>query len=431
MRAIVLWVSLLAAQDLAEQSLHGKQAMAEHRYAEAAAIYQNMADALPDNAGLRLNLGLALFSLGEYSESIPALEKSTQLEPKLQPAWLLLGLCYQKQHDPAHAITPLRQAVTLNPADKTARFELADAYFSTRQTKLASEQFEAAARLDPKNAKALLGLGITYLELYADALHGAHLAAQKRWAEAFMLYRGALADSPSLPGAHAGLAKVYRETGHSKWAAVEGALEKRPHPSYSDQVEDVEKRLRQLGDRTELHEFLARLSETVGSRAEAAQEWKQAARLAPEDRRIQGPLARALWRNREYDEARPVLEQLARDEPRAAEWNYLLGDLLYREQQSDAALTYLMASVRMDPGNLAARAVLGRVYMQLGRMEEAIPQIEAAIDSDEDGSLHYQLGLAYRRLGRADEARVMFDRQRALASRVATVPEIAPPLGGR
>ena len=191
-------------------------------------------------------------------------------------------------------------------------------------------------------------------------------------------------------------------------------------------MENIEKRLRQLGDRAELHEFVARLRETQGSRAEAAQEWKMAARLAPEDRRLQGPLARALWRNREYDEARPMLERLVREEPRSSEWNYVLGDLLYREERSEEALRLLEAAVRLEPGNLAARSVLGRVYMQLGRPAEAVPQIEAALGTDEDGSLHYQLALAYRRLGRPEEARVMLERQ-GVSAGGGTAPEIAPP----
>lgn len=122
MRAILFWAALLAAQDLTELSRMGKQAMAERRYADAAAIYEKMTAAMPDNAGLRLNMGLALFSSGDFSGSVAALEKCTRLDPKMQKAWLLLGFSYQKQHQPDRAIPPLRSALDLDPADTLARF---------------------------------------------------------------------------------------------------------------------------------------------------------------------------------------------------------------------------------------------------------------------------------------------------------------------
>jgi superkiller protein 3 len=420
MRGILLWAGLLLAQDLTQLSQQGKQAMAERRYGDAAAIFRQMADAMPENAGLRLNVGLAEFSRGEYAEAAAALDKSTRLDPKLQAAWFLLGLTYQRMQDPAHAVYPLKKAAALDPADKSARFELADAYLSTQQPKLAAAEFEAASRLDPRNAKVLLGLGVAYLELYGDALHAAHLEDQKRWAEAFVLYRKALAASPWLPGAHAAVARIYRETGHANWAAAEAVPEK--HPFFGEQVDGVEKRLRQLGESAELHEFLARLREAQQSRAEAAQEWRLAARLAQQERRLQGPLARALWRNREYDEAKPILEGLVRSDPRSPEWNYELGDLLYRTEQFEAALPYLEAAA-----TLPARAIAGRIYLQLGHTEKAIPYLEQALRTDDDGTLHYQLGIAYRRLGRADDARAMFELQRAIAGRETPSPRIDPP----
>ena len=50
------------------------------------------------------------------------------------------------------------------------------------------------------------------------------------------------------------------------------------------------------------------------------------------------------------------------------------------------------------------RAVLGRAYVEAGQAERGIPHLEAALPSDEDGSIHFQLARAYRETGRADQA---------------------------
>src|SRR5260370_34765353 len=48
--------------DLAGKSQRARQAMTDARYEEAARLYSELIDKLPQNAGLRMNLGLALHS---------------------------------------------------------------------------------------------------------------------------------------------------------------------------------------------------------------------------------------------------------------------------------------------------------------------------------------------------------------------------------
>ena len=52
----------------------------------------------------------------------------------------------------------------------------------------------------------------------------------------------------------------------------------------------------------------------------------------------------------------------------------------------------------------AARAGLADCYAAMGELEKAAMEMQRALPSDIDGSLHYRLGRWYRKLGREREA---------------------------
>ena len=60
--------------------------------------------------------------------------------------------------------------------------------------------------------------------------------------------------------------------------------------------------------------------------------------------------------------------------------------------------------VRRDPKLLPAQAALGRAYAEAGDMAKAIAPLQAALETDQDGSLHYLLARAYRATGRSELA---------------------------
>ncbi len=72
------------------------QALASGRYSQAVKLYREMAAQLPDNPGIRFNLGLALEKEGHPTAAIPELERATRGQPDFAPAWFLLGLAYQQ-----------------------------------------------------------------------------------------------------------------------------------------------------------------------------------------------------------------------------------------------------------------------------------------------------------------------------------------------
>ena len=77
-----------------EQSERGKQLMAEQKFEAAASVYRSLAQAVPDNPGLLLNLGMALHLAGHSRQAIAPLTNAIKLDSSILPAWLFLGASY-------------------------------------------------------------------------------------------------------------------------------------------------------------------------------------------------------------------------------------------------------------------------------------------------------------------------------------------------
>src|SRR5713226_8352886 len=82
---------LAQSDDLAVKSQRSMEFMAEGKFVEAIPLYRELNQAVLNNPGLMLNLGMALHMAGDDRESIPQLEAAVKLDPKLAPAWLFLG----------------------------------------------------------------------------------------------------------------------------------------------------------------------------------------------------------------------------------------------------------------------------------------------------------------------------------------------------
>jgi predicted Zn-dependent protease len=196
--------------------------------------------------------------------------------------------------------------------------------------------------------------------------------------------------------------------------------------SYSALAYEAFLKLAELPDGPEIHEVRAEAHQLAGRHADAVQEWRAAVRLAPGDARVEAGLASALVTARDYGAARPLLERLLNQNPTSIDLNLQLGRVLVEQQSGEQALAYLSKAA----GRLEARALLGRVLLQLGRPAEAIPHLLGALPDDTDGSLHYQLAMAYRRTGDEQRAKRAIEEQQKMIARTKGVPaenEITPP----
>ena len=475
--AIALAVSLVLpslvaspqSADLRAKSERGKQAMAAGKYEEAVTVYADLARALPSDAGVLMNLGMAQSMAGRPRDAITTLERAVQLKPSLHPAWLFLGTAYLETRQAGNAVRPLVKAVETDPASQKARRMLADAYLTLERFDEADRQLQKLTELDPNDAAAWYAVGHSHETQARRAFDGlGHLAAespyeyflsaevlatQEKFEQAITNYRAALKRLPALrQEALERIAEITQETGSEKEAAqARRELSGLPPPdcvrekascefhaaryratiaavrgrkdaeayfwrirAHNELALEAFSRLEQLPPSAESHQFRGLMFRNQGRQQESIDELKRAQALVPDDPRIQRELATSYYLNRDYESAERLFERLLKLEPKSAELQFMYGDTLLQAQKPETAIAHLEAAARVNPEVLPGRAALARAYLQVGRQADAIPHLKAALEIDEDGSLHYQLARAYQATGQAALAKQMLAKYEAM-----------------
>jgi len=451
-------------QDLQATFQQAQAAMAAGRFDDAATAFGTLVEAVPGEAGLRLNLGMALAMAGRPREAVPHLQVAADTgRPELLPATLFLGGAYMELGQPARAVKPLEAFLAAEPEHQPARQMLAEGLLALERFEPATRQYGVLTKQAPEEPRWWYGLGQGYQGVSRAAFEDLQTRApdsawillavaemmvgQERDKSAFALYREALEKRPGLPGAYEALAGIYERDGHPEWAAAErekgraaqspgagsGTLEADFRAGRYEAVLDATRSLEtpeerywrsraagelafgafgtvdRLGPSAEA--TLIRVGVLRGQRryAESKEELKKALASWPDDLRLVHELAGLLFIAREYEDARPLLEHLLKVDP-TAEYNLLLGRVWLEQRQPEKAIPYLEKASRDSPTAVQARAALGRAYLDSGEAGRAVPHLEAALETDEDGSLHFQLARAYQANGQADLAREMREK---------------------
>ena len=136
----------------------------------------------------------------------------------------------------------------------------------------------------------------------------------------------------------------------------------------------------------------------------AAKEYQAALDLQPDNSDLLISLGDVYVRQMKYPQAAECFRRSVESDPRNALAQLKLGDSLLLERKAEQAIPHLRAALDLDSSLVRARAILGKALGMLDRFEDAVRELEFASDLDEDGSLHYQLGTFYSKLGQKEKA---------------------------
>jgi tetratricopeptide (TPR) repeat protein len=486
--AAAVWTAWGQSTPADRQAERARELVASGKPEQAIPIYEQLLKASPENATLLVNLAVAQYEAGRYTDVIEQTQRALKLRPDLTTAWLFLGAAYFKTGAPEQALAPLEKVVEARPEDRNANLMLAEALLQLERHDEAAQRFLVASRLLPDEARVWYGLerccdavarhAVQELDAnaadsaYRSLLAGDFASRLGRYGIAFHHYREALALQPEMREALNSLARVYRASGHAEWAhQVEQQVERLPPLDcaaaglecsfragrYEESLrlstssaspeswfwrakacgqlaEQAFSRLSQLPESAQLHELEARRRDEQGNYRDAVEYWRQGLRLAPQSPKLQRGLTMSLYRSGDFEQALPMLKELLEEQPDSAEANYLYGNGLLLSEEPRKAIPYLERTLQSDPQFLRARAALGNALLVLGSFEQAIPHLRAALAMDEDGSVHYQLARAYQGAGQEELAKRTIEQYRhiqqsAEARRRAAeeTPEIAPP----
>jgi tetratricopeptide (TPR) repeat protein len=145
----------------------------------------------------------------------------------------------------------------------------------------------------------------------------------------------------------------------------------------------------------------------AGDDARAARAFRAAVALRPGDARARFFLATALERAGDAQGALAAYRELASSQPLVAEGHLGLGVLLTKRGGADAEEGFkeLERALALNPNLYEARVAMGRALVAAGRAAEAVEHLRRAAElAPGNPEPHYQLSLAYRRMGRSEDA---------------------------
>jgi tetratricopeptide (TPR) repeat protein len=147
---------------------------------------------------------------------------------------------------------------------------------------------------------------------------------------------------------------------------------------------------------------------------DAIREYQIALRLQPNEPELHEALGQLFLNKKSYDEARAELEKSLVLDPSRASTLCLLGRLYVGKHETEKAVQYLQKALRYRPDMVEASGLLGTAYVRLGEDAKALPELERAAPFDFYGDMHYQLALAYRKLGKVELANKALARSQEL-----------------
>lgn len=312
------------AEDHAEL---GDLYLRELRFGEAAAEYRAASKLTPDDGTLYLRLHHAYLGAHDPQAALEAIRRASALRPDDPDAAGLCGLLAARMQNRPVALTALRRAHALKPADQDYLFELARQEINAVNMDAAERDLDEFLKLAPNagdtdNGEANRLLALLYKQKpptpdnikTALTLAGRACRALPDSPDAFLLLgqldlnaddtAGALkafgkahALAPSSPEVLSGLITCYTRR-HDTVRAAQAAALLQAAAARRDRAEVLKAVLRRDPADTASRLRLARLEEEGGILPAAAEDYAEAARLAPRDARARAALPAFYGRHR-------------------------------------------------------------------------------------------------------------------------------------
>jgi predicted Zn-dependent protease len=164
------------------------------------------------------------------------------------------------------------------------------------------------------------------------------------------------------------------------------------------------------------HLLMAESLSDAGKFAESVPEFRTAMKLDPNSDAAYVGLASEYWKQRQFDEALPLLKHVLLKTSGDPEANAMMADILEHNGNINKAEDYAKAALRGKPDLIQPRVVLARVYLAKQKPKLAVDQLQRVIGADPDGSYHFLLYRAYRGSGdqkAAKQALARFQQMRS------------------
>lgn len=303
------------AEPLAHMGL--LEARQEH-YAKAIAFYRKALVLDPKMAGLRMNLGLALFKDGDYKEAIqifdPMLKAQAPASAEADRLSVLIGMSHYGLGQYAQAVPYLKEAASHDAQNLALRLTLAHSCLLSNQYQCVLDAYHEIVALNAESAEA-------------DMLVGEALDEMKDSTGAIREFRAAVQANPKEPNAHFGL-------GYLLWTLKE----------FDEAAKEFQAELDNDPDHVQAMVYLA-------------------------DSKIQLDQMQA---------AEPLLMKALKLNPASSMGHLDLGIVYSEAARNGEALRELHSATRLAPDDVTAHFKLGLLYRSMGKVAEAKIEFDKA-----------------------------------------------------
>ncbi len=342
------------------------------RYDEAIALFQKAQTVEPDSNEVRLQLARVLLQHNEFEASRDLYKSITSELPENVEGWFGLGKAYDGLGETNSALAALEEARRLGPRYGEVRYALASVLRDLGRDQDAAREFAAYE----KRVRAKINTSDQYTRsvIRLNASDGPFLAkadyqiARGQFKEAADFFRRALEINPANQDA---------------WGGLVFSLSK-----------------------------LADKDATTASYADAL-----AAGI--HYKRLHFTYGQALERWGQFDEARRVLGEAIKLDPKYTEALTALGVLELKHGSARAAVQHFGNAVAVTPNDRELRLDYAQALVIAEQYEQAVVQLEPlTTDPNAQRIIAFkELGLSYDALGRKDEAIAALESGRELADK--------------
>ncbi len=328
-------------------------------YHRAASLYLQLIASGADSAEIRSNCGIMLHLAGKNREALEQFRVALGRNRALASANLFAGLAEFDLGEYRAALPYLRRAEELDSGRPTPLLAVAKTHLALREYAPANVYYKKAAALDPGSSEAWFGVGVTDRSMADELLKRA--------------IRDGQVNDPVLKDKVKQLLDVALQT-------LSRAIELEPNSART-------------------HLLMAEALSDEGKLAEAVPEYQTAMKLDPALDAAYLGLATEYWKQREFDQALPLLQHVLLKSPKDSESNAIMADIL--EHNGDVAGSLRCAAIALEgnPDLIQTRVVLARIYLAKKQPKLAIVEIRKVISADPDGSYHFLLFRACQQAG--------------------------------
>ncbi len=168
-------------------------------------------------------------------------------------------------------------------------------------------------------------------------------------------------------------------------------------------------------DSARSHVLLGDIFHQLERHDDAEAEYQKALAIAPGDPAALLGLASAYLSNNNNDGAIETAKAALEHSPDDPELNLILGEAMLAKNDYSGAEPCLRNALHSKPQMVPhVHALIGKIYAETGRTEQAIDELKLGASSDEDGAIQYLLARLYRKVGNTEGAKGALEQMKII-----------------